>query len=270
MMYLFIYYVLCTTVCNYIFITFYVIVCFTGRKVNEPELRQRLFDWFVEVRCVLKGPLPRSMFRAKAERLLGELNCETDIKFSDNWITGWRKEYNVSLLQPNKRFALSAEVRERRVLQALKNILRVRVWFKKVVGIDIPIINMDQMPLHRNETARQKSMSMTGWDTMVKSNHHLTRERVTCLTIMDSSDGLLPPHFVFKGKGTRLQKELQRPPGVTTLWAEKGSYRLDTMLDTIKTLPSLTKKDSIPGQVYKGWKLMLLDDYSVHITPEVL
>lgn len=198
------------------------------------------------------------------------MNCESEIKFSNCWINGWMKEFNVSFLQPNKRYALSAEVRERRILDALKNILRVRVFFHKTVGIDIPVIGMDQMPLHRNETSKQKSLSFKGWETVVKQNHHLTCERVTCMTIVSSKDGCLPPHFVFKGKGTRIQLGLNRPAGVTTLFAEKGSYRLPTMLDTIKQLPNLRKEDCIPGRAFKNWKLMLLDDYSVHITPEVL
>ena len=142
--------------------------------------------------------MPRDLFRAKAEELHKDMNCESEIKFSNCWINGWMKEFNVSFLQPNKRYALSAEVRERRILDALKNILRVRVFFHKTFGIDIPVIGMDQMPLHRNETSKQKSLSFKGWETVVKQNHHLTRERVTCMTIVSSKDGCLPPHFVYK------------------------------------------------------------------------
>ena len=79
------------------------------------------------------------------------------------------------------------------------------------------------MPLHRSETARSKSLNIKNTDCVVKTNHHLTRERVTCMTIMSSDEGIRPPHFVFNGK---------HPDGVKTMFAEKGSYRLETMMET--------------------------------------
>ena len=240
-------------------------------------MRQALFDWFVEVRSVMKARIPKSVFRAKAKQLyedyLQEMKEkvpeEEQLKLSDKWIHGWMEEFNVSLRQPNKRFVLPLDVRKKRIFDFLQNVLRVRVWFKKVVGIDIPIVNMDQMPLHRNEISSQKTLTIRDQDTVVKENHHLTRERITCLTVLSSQDGPLPPHFVFKGKGTYLQNKLKRPTGVTTLWSPKGSYRLDTMIKTIKQLPNNTAQDCMPGRTYKKWLLMVLDDYSVHVTNEV-
>ena len=55
------------------------------------------------------------------------------------------------------------------------------------------------------------------------------------MTIMSSDEGIRPPHFVFKGKGTYLQHTLKRPDGVKTLFAEKRSYRLETMMETFQT-----------------------------------
>ena len=241
----------------------------SGRKSREPALRQALFDWFVEVRCSLKGPLSYTLFRAKAQQLYVEMGCSDELKFSDKWIARWAQDFNISLQTPNKRFSLPKDVRQRRVIQLLKNVLRVRWYYKHVLGKDIEVLNMDQMPLHRNETAKSKTLNFKNTDCVVKTNHHLTRERVTCMTMVSSDEGLKPPHFVFKGKGTYLQHTLKRPDGVKTFWAEKGSYRLKTMLDTIKELPDLTKQDSVPGQTFKAYKICLLDDYSVHLNPDV-
>ena len=47
-----------------------------------------------------------------------------------------------------------------RIVQLLKNIIRVGGYFFKVLGVDIQVVNMDQMPLHRNETARSKSLNI--------------------------------------------------------------------------------------------------------------
>ena len=132
---------------------------------------------------------------------------------------------------------------------------------------DVDIINGDQMPLHRNECAGQKTMSLRHCPTFVKENYMLSRERITVYTQVSSKQGLKTrPQFVFKGKGTFLQERLQRPPGVITHWAPKGSYRLDTMIETVQSLPNLKALDIFSQ---RRWAIYILDDYSVHITEEV-
>ena len=111
-------------------------------------------------------------------------------------------------------------------------------WFRSKFGREITIINGDQMPLHRNENASQKTLSFTGETTYVKENYMLTRERITVLTQVssDTSNPLPLPEFAFKGKG--IGTKLNHPPGIKSHWAPKGSYRLNTMLDTIANLPN--------------------------------
>ena len=45
-----------------------------GRKVTIPNVREALFEWFVDVRVTLKARLPRKMFKAQ---------CKT---FYDQWL----------------------------------------------------------------------------------------------------------------------------------------------------------------------------------------
>ena len=71
------------------------------------------------------------------------------LKFSRKWMKQWMKEYGVSLKKPNKRFKTSQKDRVERLQEYLKNIMRVRIYFKKHFGTDPPVINGDQMPLHR-------------------------------------------------------------------------------------------------------------------------
>lgn len=174
------------------------------------------------------------------------------------------KEYRVSLKKPNKRFAISKTDRKERIIELLKNVWRVRYWFKSKFGNEITIINGDQMPLHRNENATQKTLSFKGETTYVKENYMLSRERVTVFTQVstDPAKPLPHPEFVFKGKGTRTK--LNHPPGIKSHWAPKGSYRLDTMLSTIANLPN---RHNLFSQ--SNYALYILDDYSVHITDEV-
>ena len=124
--------------------------------------------------------------------------------FSNKWIRGWMQEYNVSLLKPNKRFQIKQAHREERIFEYLENIWTVQKFFIDNFGLDLPIINGNQMLLHRNDSTSQRTLNFTGLDTYVKENYSLARERVTVYTQVanDSSIKLLP-EFVFKGKGTR-------------------------------------------------------------------
>ena len=79
-----------------------------------------------------------------------EVPEEKKIVFSNKWIRGWMQEYNVSLRKPNKRFQIKQADREERIFEYLKNIWTVRKFFIDNFGVDPPIINGDQMPLHRH------------------------------------------------------------------------------------------------------------------------
>ena len=60
------------------------------------------------------------------------------------------------------------------------------------------------MPLHRNESSGQKTMSLKIESTYVKENYMLSRERITCFNQVSSDSKInLLPAFVFNGKGTR-------------------------------------------------------------------
>ena len=93
-------------------------------------------------------------------------------------------------------------------------------------GVKPPVINGDQMPLHRNASASRKTLSLKSEKVFVKENYMLSRERVTCFTQLCSDPKTeLKSEFVFKGKGTRTHFTL--PKGVHYQWAPKGSYRIE-------------------------------------------
>ena len=102
---------------------------------------------------------------------------EKKIVFSNQWICGWMQEYNVSLCKPNKRFQIKQADREERIFKHLKNIWTVRKLFIDNFGIDPPIINGDEMPLHRDESAFQRTLIFTGLDTYVKERKSLIGPR---------------------------------------------------------------------------------------------
>ena len=229
-----------------------------------------MYDWFIDIRSSLKARLPKSMFKTQCkifyEQWLSpqekEVPEEKKIVFSNKWIRGWMQEYNVSLLKPNKRFQIKQAHRKERIFEYLENIWTVKKFFIDNFGLDLPIINGDQMPLHRNDSTSQRTLNFTGLDTYVKENYSLARERVTVYTQVanDSSIKLLP-EFVFKGKGTRTK--VNAPENMHYQWAPKGSYRLEEMLKTIFYLPNRLNMFTP-----RNCAIYVLDDYSVYLLPE--
>ena len=171
------------------------------------------------------------------------------------------QEYNVSLKKPNKRFQIKQEDRKEHIYECIKSVWTVRNFFIDNFSVDPLIINGDQMPLHRNESNTQKTLNIQGYDTYVKENYSLSRERITAFTQVSSDPAIVvKPEFVFKGKGTKLNP----PRGIKYHWAPKGSYRLEQMLATISNLPNRHHIFTM-----KNCCIHVLDDYSVHIMPQV-
>ena len=237
-----------------------------GRKPKAPEIREALFSWFIDVRETLKGRLPR---RLKAQQLYTDWLAQNPVplsdqlKFGNTWIQGWEEEYGVSLRKPKKRYSIKKEDLVGRLSDYLKNVWQIRRFFIEKYSVDPPIINGDQMPLHRNESSQQKTLNFKGQDTFVKENHILSRERVTVFTQVSSDPAInINPEFVFKGIGTRTKLTLDG--NVKYQWSVSGSYREEHMLKTISNLPNrfnpFTQKD---------FAIYVLDDYAVHLMPEI-
>ena len=106
------------------------------RKCKAPEVREAMFEWFINVRGVLKGRLSKKMFRTKCQQVYLKWlkqqpepipkEEEEELKFSKHWIQNWMKEYNVSLRKLNKRFPIKNEDRIIRIKDYVQNIWTVR------------------------------------------------------------------------------------------------------------------------------------------------
>ena len=149
-----------------------------------------------------------------------------------------------------------------RLQDYLKNVWSICRYFIEKYGVDPPIINGDQMPLHRNESSSQKTLNFKSEETFVKENHMPSRERVIVFTLVSSDSKFYTPEFVFKGKATRTKINVEED--IKFQWSPSGSYRLDQLLKTISNLLTcyhpFTQKD---------YAVYVLDDYAVHLMPEV-
>ena len=87
-----------------------------GRKPQAPEVREALFQWFIDVRTSLKAQLPKPLFLLKAKKFHKDwVQQHPDtpekekLQFSNRWVKGWELEYEVLLREPNKRYSISKE-----------------------------------------------------------------------------------------------------------------------------------------------------------------
>ena len=132
-----------------------------GRKKSAPDVREALFTYFVDIRGSLKARFPKRLLTLKARQLYSDWitqnplqENERPLKFGNQWVKEWECEYNISL---RKRFSIPQEVRIIRVNDYLQNIWSLRQYFIRKYNIDPPVINGDQMPLHRSESSEQKT-----------------------------------------------------------------------------------------------------------------
>ena len=161
--------------------------------------------------------------------------------------------------QTNKRFQIKQADREERIFEYLKNIWTEQKFFIDNFGVDPPIINGDQMPVHCNDIASQRTLNFTGLGTYAQENYLLARQRVTAYThVANDLSVKLLPEFVFKGKGTRTK--VIAPENMHYQWTPKGSYLLEQMLKTISHLPNRFNMFTP-----KNYAIYVLD---VHLLPE--
>ena len=100
-----------------------------GRKCKAPEVMEAMFEWFINIRGVLKGRLPITMFPLKCQQLYDQwlkqqpesVPEQDQPKFSKHWIQDWMKGCKVSLRKPNKKYAIKKEDR----------IIRIKDYSKK-------------------------------------------------------------------------------------------------------------------------------------------
>ena len=80
-----------------------------------------MYEWFINIRGSLKGPLLRGFFYKQMS-----ISYETCLAqpvdppkehpvFSNKWICGWMREYAVSLRKRNKRCQIKLEGRAERI-----------------------------------------------------------------------------------------------------------------------------------------------------------
>ena len=105
-----------------------------GRPYKAPGLRDTLFEWFCSIRGAVKTRLPLSCLTAQAKAMSEEymraaLKRQAKVQVPEItgvWVAGWRRQYQVSLRTPNRRWKVSRPVCLERCRITWLNLYRVR------------------------------------------------------------------------------------------------------------------------------------------------
>jgi hypothetical protein len=222
-----------------------------GPPFKCPLLRELLFDWFVDIRRSLATTISPKFVLHKARQLADiivashkELGAFEAMPIIDtNWLLRFKRDKNIVFRRPNTRFKCSRPVLLARLKAMWSNILRIRRLAEVCCGSDLrqAIYGIDEKPIHFNESGSKNSytLEMAGVPSVkLKQNHAATRERVSVMTCVSSSQAAalqprkLPIEALFKAQSEKRTRNLKAPKdmNLSLQWAEKGSYRLEHII----------------------------------------
>ena len=255
-----------------------------GRPPKAPALRQLLFEWFCSIRGAVKTRLPPAALAAQARLLREEylraalrLRQKVDVpQITSQWLMGWRRQFQVSLRTPNRRWKVSRPVCLERCRITWLNIIRIRILCILEHGYDPDIDAWDQKPFHFNESGSQmrKSLHWKGIpEVPLKECQAATRARWSATTYCSSNaqkHGEWPPlEALFKG-GPLVEQRLDDMLCSLCAGGEygdlhyfsvqvgpKGSYRVEHVLQFLR-------RHLEPASESRRWKIILADYYGPH------
>jgi len=275
-----------------------------GRHFLVPCIRHALYEWFTGIRYAIDwkqmiaenrsrgkkivARIPRSFLRLKVRQLLQDYaySCllngvpSVTVKLDHWWFKRWEEEYGLSMRLANRKYSVPRAVVKERMEIFWVTLFRVRLFIKLAFGYEPLIINPDQSPFHHNETGSQNqpTLAVRGSKVPVVEGNSDVKSRWTGFFTTESEftevaarDGRRPAvECMFKAEKDgvvieRLQGFLRSrgfPAWFTVAVGPKGSYREHDII-------SWLRKHLEPWREGRHWRIILLDDYSAHKTPNV-
>uniref|UniRef100_A0A1X7UMU3 HTH CENPB-type domain-containing protein n=1 Tax=Amphimedon queenslandica TaxID=400682 RepID=A0A1X7UMU3_AMPQE len=206
-----------------------------GRKALYPDMEEVLLDWIVDVRSKHLR-VSRQMIVDRAKGL--SRDSAPEFKASRGWLGRFMKRKGLSL---RRKTTVCQTVPADCIPKLISFILHIRKLQQLHQFRPGDIFAMD-------ETACW--LEMPG-DTTVAT----TGARSVPLKTAEADGKKLKPFIVFKGKGTRLIKELQTIPGVVVVFSQNGWMNDDLTCDYMK---------KIVGSLSFNKRLMIWDAYKCH------
>ena len=258
-----------------------------GRPFKSPEVRDMLWEWFVDIRasvaCIITPKM--LMYKAKefCERVLqvhrrlgsyAALPC-----INRMWTLRWKRDFGVNLRKPNARYKCSREALKHRLKCMWLNMFRVRHLAVRTLGKDLAdqIYGIDEKPLHFNESGSKAlaTLEVAGApEVALKQNHAHTRLRVSLMTSVTSNATVgasyvnLPLELLSRAKTDKVTRTLRGIEGVRISFAhsDKGSYRTEHMLAYLRTWLAPWTESRTEA---KDWRILMLDIAKSHCGDEI-
>ena len=174
-----------------------------------------------------------------------------------HFVYRWRRRYGITWRTVNLRYKISEAKRKLRIKIFWCNALRLRIFHELLFGADLlRFVGFDQKPFYFNTSVASKTLALaSSRKVAVKESVAASRERFTVMTTCpswtlggesclegsasSSGDGgsrleTAPIAVLFKAQsenGTIMRSRMSTPPNTLLQFAEKGSYRLQNVLD---------------------------------------
>ena len=132
-----------------------------GPAYTCPQLRELLWDWFVDIRASVAGVLSPKLVLTKARAIAATLlegmrltGCYSPLpdlhSGGSKWLLRWKRDKGVVLRKPNARYKVSYPVLSPRLRATWLHVIRVRWLASRLLGDDLPtkIFGIDEKPVH--------------------------------------------------------------------------------------------------------------------------
>ena len=217
-----------------------------GRKPNDVEMEEELFEWIVDLRsrhlCV-----SRRMIQMQAKTL----STDDGFKVSRGWLQRFMKRHDLSL---RRKTTISQAVPSDVIPKLVSFVLHLRSLQVRHKYPTNSIFAMDETACWMDMPS-DTTVATTGSHSIpLKTTGH-EKDHFTVILTTKADGTKLKPFVVFKGKGTRLIKTLQQIPGIVVRFSSNG-WMNDTL--TIDYL------HSIIGTLSFTKRLLVWDAYRCH------
>ena len=261
-----------------------------GAPYKCPELREMLWDWFVDIRFSVKSTLSPKAVLMKArelakvilqeQRKLNVIRPLPDLvgEGARGWLLRFKRDFGIVFRRPNLRYKCSRMMLHDRLRAMYLNVFRVRALAEKFLKNDLAhrIHGLDEKPLHFNESGSkgQRTLEIAGVPAVaLKENHDHTRKRLTLMTTVTSDSSVataqeMHVELLFKGKTRKVIQDLKPTEGLRMSFAfgEKGSYRSDTVRRFLERMLPPWSEERRRAQDYR---ILMLDIAGSHCKTEV-
>ena len=215
------------------------------------EMEEELFSWIIELRsCNLR--VSRKMIRQQAR----SQSTVAGFKASVGWLRRFMKRHGLSLRRKTTVCQSTPADCIPKLVSFISHLRKQQISYGYQNGA---IFAMDETACWMDMPS-DTTVAVTGArSVLLKTTGHEKNHFTVILTAR--ADGLkMKPFIVFKGKGTRLIKELQKIPGVVIHFSSNGC-----MNDAL----TITYLRSIIGTFSFGKRLLVWDAYQCHTSEAV-